>query len=138
MRSKRYSPPLQDRRYTVLPVLYHTKNKNAIRAFPGLYPQKTFRIYKSKLIIFGGRYLDNTALADVDIYNIEHNYWEMNNYNTIIFLKLRRNHVACLVGSQMFVHGGIDRMWIIGFVSNARSGRNRFRVPCFLLSRTRA
>ena len=65
-------------------------------------------IYKSKLIIFGGRYLDNTALADVDIYNIEHNYWEMNNYNTIIFLKLRRNHVACLVGSQMFVHGGID------------------------------
>jgi hypothetical protein len=32
----------------------------------------------------------------------------MNNYNTIIFLKLRRNHVACLVGSQMFIHGGID------------------------------
>ena len=65
-------------------------------------------IYKSKLIIFGGRYLDNTALADVDIYNIEQNYWEMNNYNTIIYLKLRRNHVACLVGQQMFVHGGID------------------------------
>ena len=65
-------------------------------------------IYKSKLIIFGGRFLHNTALGDVDIYNIEHNYWEMNNYNTIIFLKLRRNHVACLVGQQMFVHGGID------------------------------
>ena len=65
-------------------------------------------IYKSKLIIFGGRFLHNTALGNVDIYNIEHNYWEMNNYNTIIYLKLRRNHVACLVGQQMFVHGGID------------------------------
>ena len=65
-------------------------------------------IYKSKLIIFGGRFLDNTALGDVDIYNIEHNYWEMNNYNTIIYLKLRRNHVACLIGQQMFIHGGID------------------------------
>ena len=65
-------------------------------------------IYKSKLIIFGGRLLENTALGDIEIYNIEHNYWEMNNYNTIIFLKLRRNHVACLVGQQMFVHGGID------------------------------
>ncbi len=65
-------------------------------------------IYKSKLIIFGGRYLHNIALGDVDIYNIEQNYWEMNNYNSTIFLKLRRNHVACLVGSQMFIHGGID------------------------------
>ena len=65
-------------------------------------------IYKSKLIIFGGRYLHNTALGDVDIYNIEQNYWEMNNYNTIIYLKLRRNHIACLVGQQMLVHGGID------------------------------
>ena len=32
----------------------------------------------------------------------------MNNYNTIIYLKLRRNHIACLVGQQMLVHGGID------------------------------
>ena len=65
-------------------------------------------IFKSKLIIFGGRLLENTSLGDVEIYNIEQNYWEMNNYNTIIFLKLRRNHVACLVGQQMFIHGGID------------------------------
>ena len=65
-------------------------------------------IYKSKLIIFGGRFLHNTALADVDIYNIDQNYWETNNYNSTIYLKLRRNHVACLVGSQMFIHGGID------------------------------
>ena len=65
-------------------------------------------IYKSKLIIFGGRFLHNTALGDVDIYNIDHDYWEMNNYNTLIYLKLRRNHVACLVGIHMFIHGGID------------------------------
>ena len=65
-------------------------------------------IYKSKLIIFGGRYLNNTTLADVDIYNIDNNSWTMAQLNTSIFLKLRRNHVACLVGQQMFVHGGVD------------------------------
>ena len=65
-------------------------------------------IFKSKLIIFGGRYLNNTSLADVDIYNIENNKWTIGQLNTSIFLKLRRNHVACLVGQQMFVHGGLD------------------------------
>jgi hypothetical protein len=65
-------------------------------------------IYKSKLIIFGGRYLNNTALADVDIYNIDTNKWTIGQLNTSIFLKLRRNHVACLVGQQMFIHGGLD------------------------------
>lgn len=65
-------------------------------------------IYKSKLIIFGGRYLNNTSLADVDIYNIDNNRWTVGQMNTSIFLRLRRNHVACLVGQQMFVHGGLD------------------------------
>ena len=65
-------------------------------------------IYKSKLIIFGGRYLNNTTLADVDIYNIDNNSWTVPQLNTSIFLTLRRNHVACLVGQQMFVHGGVD------------------------------
>ena len=65
-------------------------------------------IYKSKLIIFGGRYLNNTSLADIDIYNIENNKCTIGLLNTSIFLKLRRNHVACLVGQQMFVHGGLD------------------------------
>ena len=65
-------------------------------------------IYKSKLIIFGGRYLNNTTLADVDIYNIDNNTWTLGQLNTSMFLKLRRNHVACLVGQQMFIHGGVD------------------------------
>ena len=67
-------------------------------------------IYKSKLIIFGGRYLNNTTLADVDIYNIDNNSWTMPQLNTSIFLTLRRNHVACLVGQQMFIHGGVDEL----------------------------
>ena len=67
-------------------------------------------IYKSKLIIFGGRYLNNTNLADVDIYNIDNNSWTMPQLNTSIFLTLRRNHVACLVGQQMFIHGGVDEL----------------------------
>ena len=67
-------------------------------------------IYKSKLIIFGGRYLNNTTLADVDIYNIDNNSWAVTQLNTSIFLQLRRNHVACLVGQQMFIHGGVDEL----------------------------
>ena len=65
-------------------------------------------IFKSKLILFGGRYLNNTSLADVDMYNIDNNKWTVGQLNTSIFLKLRRNHVACLIGQQMFVHGGLD------------------------------
>ena len=65
-------------------------------------------IYKNKLIIFGGRFLHNTILSDVDIYHIDTNEWEIKQLNTNIYAKLRRNHVACLVGQQMFIHGGID------------------------------
>ena len=65
-------------------------------------------IYKSKLIIFGGRYLNNTTLADTDIYNIDNGSWTTCQLNTSMFLKYRRNHVACLVGQQMFIHGGVD------------------------------
>ena len=68
----------------------------------------TGSIYKSKLVIFGGRYLNNTTLADVDIYNIDTNSWSMAQLNTSMYLKFRRNHVACLVGQQMFIHGGVD------------------------------
>ena len=65
-------------------------------------------IYKSKLIIFGGRYLNNSTLADTDIYNIDNGSWTTCQLNTSMFLKYRRNHVACLVGQQMFIHGGVD------------------------------
>ena len=65
-------------------------------------------IYKNKLIIFGGRLLHNTALADIEIYNMDNHEWEMREINTSIYCKLRRNHVAALVGQQMFIHGGID------------------------------
>ena len=65
-------------------------------------------IYKNKLIIFGGRYLHNTLMSDLDIFNIEDNTWNMMQVNTCYFLELRRNHIACLVGNQMFIHGGID------------------------------
>ena len=65
-------------------------------------------IYKTKLIIFGGRYLHNTMFCDLDYYNIDNNTWTMGQVNTNYFLKLRRNHISCLIGNQMFIHGGID------------------------------
>ena len=84
-------------------------------------------IYKSKLIIFGGRYLNNTSLADVDIYNIDTNKWTAGQLNTSIFLKLRRNHIACLVGQQMFIHGGLDEFgeylddaYLLNLANNSR------------------
>ena len=60
------------------------------------------------MIIIDGRYFNNTSSADVDIYNIITNKWTADQLNTSIFLKLRRNHIACLVGQQMFNHGGLD------------------------------
>ena len=56
-------------------------------------------IYKSKLMIFDWRYFNNTSSVDVDIYNIDTNKWTLGQLNTSIFLKLRRNHIACLVGT---------------------------------------
>ena len=65
-------------------------------------------IHNKRLIIFGGKYLTLSLLGDVDVYNIETKTWFTPSLSTYSKLKLRRNHIACLVGNQMFVHGGID------------------------------
>ena len=63
--------------------------------------------YKNKYYIFGGQFLHSKLFAQLDIYNFETNTWINGNLN-FLFFKLRRNHICCQIGPQMFIHGGID------------------------------
>ena len=65
-------------------------------------------IYKSKYFIFGGRTLINNIMGDLEIYNIENNTWTQLEKFSYKFVTMRKNHIACLVGQSMFIHGGID------------------------------
>ena len=64
-------------------------------------------LYKNKFYIFGGKYLNSNFLAKLEIFDFNTNSWMTNNYNYYLF-KLRRNHIACLIGNQMLIHGGVD------------------------------
>ena len=65
-------------------------------------------IHNKKLIIFGGKYLNLSTFGDIEIYNMETKIWSTPSLLTFTKAKLRRNHIACLIGYQMFIHGGID------------------------------
>ena len=64
-------------------------------------------IYKNKYIIFGGQILHKGDFAELDMFNLETNTW-INASTNCLFFKLRKNHISCLIGQQMFIHGGID------------------------------
>lgn len=66
-------------------------------------------LYHRKLIIFGGRYYDIPVFGDVDVFHLDTLTWNTPTlFTTIKAIRLRRNHIACVVGNQMFIHGGID------------------------------
>ena len=65
-------------------------------------------LYKNKYIIFGGQFMHKGGFAELDMFNFETNTW-INASTNCLFFKLRRNHIACLIGQQMFIHGGIDK-----------------------------
>ena len=64
-------------------------------------------LYKNKYYIFGGKYINSNILAKLDIFDLTTNSWSTNNHNYFLF-KIRRNHIACLIGNQMLIHGGVD------------------------------
>ena len=64
-------------------------------------------IYKNKYYIFGGKYINNQGFARLDIFDFNTNSWVNNYYNYFLY-KLRRNHIACLIGPHMLIHGGVD------------------------------
>jgi hypothetical protein len=87
---------------------------------PDLRTGHTGIIYKNKFIVFGGRYAQIPILADVDVYHTDTKTWSSPALNTTRFLKLRKHHIACLIGQHMLIHGGI-------------SETGEFLNDCFLL-----
>ena len=68
-------------------------------------------IHQKKLILFGGNVkLPNSGnyLQDLEIFNIEDKLWNFPVVYTKSTLKLRKYHIAELLGNEMFVHGGMD------------------------------
>ena len=76
--------------------------------FPEARYGHTGVIHNNKLIIFGGKYLTLSLFGDIEVYNMDNKTWYTPSISTYTKLKLRRNHIACLVGNQMFIHGGVD------------------------------
>ena len=65
-------------------------------------------LYKNKYYIFGGKLLKNNKYCDLDIFHFDKNIWEKVNLNTKEYFHLRKNHIACLIGQEMLIHGGLD------------------------------
>ena len=65
-------------------------------------------IYKNKLIIYGGKYINLPYFANLDIYNIETKIWTTPNLISLDNFKKRKNHIALMIGQQMFIQGGIS------------------------------
>lgn len=65
--------------------------------------------FKKKLIVFGGssRYLDFFYMTDLEVFDLNIKKWIVPNSFTKNVLKLRKNHIAEVVGSYMIIHGGI-------------------------------
>ena len=64
--------------------------------------------YQNKLYYFGGKIKENNrdVLAGLEIYDFTEKSFSVP--QDIIDPKLRRNHIACLIGGQILFHGGVD------------------------------
>ena len=67
-------------------------------------------LFQRKLYIFGGKTKSNNfqGFGDLEVYSIADKKWIIPSVYTKSYLKLRKNHIAELVGNHMFVHGGIS------------------------------
>jgi hypothetical protein len=65
-------------------------------------------LFEKKFIVFGGKAKNNnyTYNADLEYFNMDEKTWITPIINTANMLKLRKNHVAEIIGRQMVVHGG--------------------------------
>lgn len=66
-------------------------------------------LFEKKFYVFGGKSKNNNYpyLADLEIFNQEDHLWSSPILNTSTSLKLRKNHVAELIGHIMIIHGGM-------------------------------
>ena len=60
------------------------------------------------LYIFGGVFLIRKIFGDVEVFNLDTKKWYYPKLLTSNKLSLRRNHIGCTIGNQMFIYGGID------------------------------
>ena len=68
----------------------------------------TATYFQNKIYFFGGNVKEDNkdVLAGLEIYNFSDNSFSVP--QDIIDTKLRRNHIACLIGGQILFHGGIN------------------------------
>lgn len=68
----------------------------------------TSTYYQNKIYFFGGIIKENNkdVLAGLEIFNFSNNSFTIP--QDIIDPKLRRYHIACMIGEQILFHGGID------------------------------
>ena len=62
-----------------------------------------------QLYIFGGRFITNKVHGNLEILNLDSKEWvnvKISHHEYSI--PLRKNHIACSIGNQMFVNGGTD------------------------------
>jgi hypothetical protein len=65
-------------------------------------------IYQKKFIVFGGKIKSITyhLMGDLEIYDLNDNTWSTPGFSSKNFIPQRRNHIAELIGHQLFIHGG--------------------------------
>lgn len=107
-------------------------------------------LYHRKLIIFGGRNMITSQHYDLNIFNIDTLKWSTPNaYTYTKHIKMRRNHIACLVGNQMLIQGGSDEdgnflndayllnlnpiKWVSCHISNEKAPTLAFHSCCLVL-----
>ena len=66
-------------------------------------------VFQNKLILFGGKtkYLNMTYLCGLEIYSISDHSFNSPSVGKIS-PETRKNHIAELLGNQMFIHGGLN------------------------------
>lgn len=67
-------------------------------------------LYQKKFIVYGGKIKSLTyhLMGELDVYDLTDNTWSSPGFSSKNFLPSRRNHIAELIGHQMFVHGGFS------------------------------
>ncbi|MCQ2818317.1 MAG: hypothetical protein MJ252_13705, partial [archaeon] len=75
---------------------------------PELRLAHTSVICNRKLYIYGGKYLISKVLGGLEYFDLDNHIWSPPLINNGERVPSRRNHIACIVGNEMFIHGGLD------------------------------
>ena len=59
------------------------------------------------LYIFGGKLQNKKICGDLEIFSLDSRTWTVPKLETHKLLELRKNHIACGIGNQMLIYGGV-------------------------------